>query len=349
MSEPASSSSLAIGIVSCGRGALTQRCLDSIRTATQSPFHIYLVDNGSHDADTLGRLAGWGEEADVTLRRLDTNLGPAGARNLILEMARDRHDTIAMLDNDIVVQSGWDCGALDAIAAGFDAVQPKLLQPDCQNVDRGPLRARPQEWLLSPEYLHRGVPRFAPEVSQRQIAATFGGTAVIRSEVFRRTGSYNPDVWVGEDYEFACRALGNGFQACYEPACEMIHDHAYDPDYDVLRTDLRRQLQSHLAIWDLHHKLSLSPYTLHLYLHLWSRKEPLFLTGVSKWSPRGLLLRLQRRWLRRSFRRRHADTWSSAAEGAAATERLRVVFSSDARSPISVPRSTPLATVAERV
>lgn len=337
------STNLAVGIVSCGRGALTQRCLDSVRTATEVPYHIYLIDNGSRDADTLSRLDAWERNSDVTLERFATNSGPAGARNRIVELARDRHDSIAMLDNDIVLQPGWDRGALTAMAAGFDAVQPKLLQADPQFLDRGPLRARPQSWLLSPEYLHRGVARSAPEVNERQPVPVFGGTAVIRSEVYRRTGSYHPEIWVGEDYEFALRAAKLGFHACYEPACEMIHDHAYDPEYDLLRTDILRQLQSHLLIWNLHRKLSLSPLTLHFYVYLYTHREPLFLTGHSKWTPRGMLQRLKRRWLRQSLRRQYADSWNSLEEGAAASAMLQNVLAANDSAAVSAKRPTSVA------
>src|SRR5262249_21631076 len=164
------------------------------------------VDNGSRDADTLNRLATWEQEPDLTLIRMTENLGPAGARNVIVEHAVDRHSTIAMLDNDIVVYDGRHCAALAALDVGFDAVQPKLVCPDGQTVDRGPTRARQQPWLLHPEYLHRGAAREAAEVNQRLQVPTVGGTAVVRSSVYRRTGGYDPHIWVGEDYEWALRA-----------------------------------------------------------------------------------------------------------------------------------------------
>ena len=45
---------LAIGVISCERGAITQRCLDFIRSCTVAPYHIYVVDNGSR-SETPGR------------------------------------------------------------------------------------------------------------------------------------------------------------------------------------------------------------------------------------------------------------------------------------------------------
>src|SRR5262245_165492 len=126
MSVTISSPMLAVGVVSCGRGALTQRCLDSVRRFTHLGFHVYLVDNGSRDADTLNRLPMWEQDPDITLIRLPENVGPSAARNIIVNRAIERFAAIAMLDNDIAVCEGWDRGALAAFDAGFDAVQPKL-------------------------------------------------------------------------------------------------------------------------------------------------------------------------------------------------------------------------------
>jgi GT2 family glycosyltransferase len=323
-----SSAVLAVGIISCGRGALTQHCLDSLRSVTRTAFHIYLVDNGSRDPETLGRLRVWERESDVTVIRVPENLGPSAARNLILERVVDQYQKIAFLDNDVVVCDGWDSAALAALDAGFDAVQPKILQPDGITVDRGPTRTRPEPWLMNPEYLHRGVARHAAEVSQRMIVPVTGVAAVVRSALYREVGGYDPRIWVGEDYELSLRAVRKGFRTCYEPRCEMIHDHAYDPAYDAVRSDIVRQLTSHLVLWDLHHKLSLSPYVLHFLLHLYLRGDPLFLPGDSKWSPSGIARRVERRMRQRVFRLRYSDVWKSAAAGARATEELRAALSS---------------------
>jgi GT2 family glycosyltransferase len=327
-----SSAALAVGIVSCGRGALTQRCLDSIRSFTRTAFHIYLVDNGSRDAGTLSRLQQWEQDVDITVIRLSENLGPSAARNLILKRTADRFQTIAMLDNDIVVRDEWDGTALAALEAGFDAVQPKLLEPDGRTVDRGPTRARQQRWLLNPEYLHRGVARDAAEVARRMPVPTFGGTAIVRSAVYRTTGGYDPGIWVGEDYEFALRAVENGCRICYEPRCEMIHDHIYDAEYDAVRSDISRQLASHLMVWDLHRKLSLSPFTLHFYLDLLRRREPLFLPRAARWSPSGIAQRVERRLRQRLFRLQYSDVWESAAAGERATEKVRAALTASAAS-----------------
>src|SRR5262249_37330122 len=134
----------------------------------------------------------------------------------------------------------------------------------------------------------------------------------------------------GEDYEWALRAQRLGYRFCYEPRCEMIHDHRYDPEYDAVRGDIARQLASHLAIWDLHRKLSLSPYSLHFLRYLLARNEALFLPAAGRWTISGITRRVERRLLQQLFHLRYADTWTSADDGERATDTLRSVLTGSA-------------------
>lgn len=310
---------LAIGIISCDRGPLTQRCLDSIRACTRTPYRIYLVDNGSTDDATRRMLDDWSGCTDLTLLRLPENQGPAAARNAILRDALGRHELFAMLDNDIVVLEGWDRAARDAVAEGFDAVQPKLLKKGGSIVERGPTDPAREPWLFNPVSIGINSRRDAPEVSRRRPNATFGGTSIVRSEIYRRVGLYDERLWVAEDLEFALRASAAGFRIGYDPECEMIHDHDFDLPYEIRRTDLRKRLIAHLVLWENHQKLLLPPYALFFYAHLIGRDEPLFLTDISKWSPRGILRRIERRFITGYFRMRYGGRWRSMPEGAAAT------------------------------
>jgi len=313
---------LAIGIISCDRGPLTQRCLDSIRACTQTPYRIYLVDNGSTDDATRRMLDDWSGCTDLTLLRLPENQGPAAARNAILRDALGRYELFAMLDNDIVVLEGWDRAARDAVAEGFDAVQPTLLKKGGSIVERGPTDPAREPWLFNPVSIGINSRRDAPEVSRRRTNARFGGTSIVRAEIYRRVGLYDERLWVAEDFVLALRASAAGFRIGYEPGCEMIHDHEFDLAYEIRRNDPRRRLAAHFLLWDKYQKLLLPPDVLYLYAHLIRRGEPLFLTDSSKWSPRGILRRIERRCVTRYFRLRYGDRWRSMHKGGAATSKL---------------------------
>jgi GT2 family glycosyltransferase len=320
VSSVLSQDSIAIGIVSCGRGLLTQRCLESIPATTTLPHHVYLVDNGS-DAQTLQWLERWSREPNIDVLRLERNLGPAAGRNVILRAAKSKHTIFAMLDNDIVLLTGWDTAAHAALQEGFDVVQPKLLIGDGSKIDRGPTRLWPETYLVHPEYLGGGLDRHAPEVSRRQPNPTFGGTAVLRTAVYERIGDYDEQLWAAEDYDLAFRAVAAGFRACYEPGCEMIHDHCYDPAYDRLRWDPGRMLASHVVMWQKHGKLLLPPSTLGLYQYLYRRGLPAVLPPrTSPFRVKRTLLAIWYRLLNQYFARR-GEYWRSAELGKRAMEK----------------------------
>jgi GT2 family glycosyltransferase len=313
---------IAIGIISCDRGSLTQRCLNSVRACTQTPYRIYLVDNGSTDDATRRMLDEWERCPDVTLFRLPENRGPSAGRNVILRDALARHQLFAMLDNDIVVLEGWDRAARSAIADGFDAVQPKLLKKGGTIVDRGPTAPPPEPWKVYPVWIGINSPRDAPDVSRRRTNATFATGPIVSAEIYRRVGLYDERLWVAEDFELGFRATAEGFRIGYEPECEMIHDHESDLAYEIRRTDLKTRLIAHLVIWENYQRLLLPPDALFFYSHLIRRNEPLFLTDIPKWSPRGILRRIQRRCVTRYFHMRYGDHWRSMHAGGIATERL---------------------------
>jgi GT2 family glycosyltransferase len=314
------SEAMAIGIVSYERPRITQRCIDSIRATSKIPYHIYIADNGSPSQMTKYQLAIWEKQEDITVIRLDMNKGPAGGRNPILDMVSDRHEVIAMLDNDCIVLNGWDSSAGEAIAAGCDVVCPKLLETDMQTVQRGPTRPWPGEETVHPEYIGRGGSRYAPEVNNRQKIDLFPGTAIFKTSVFRRVGFYDANLWIAEDYDLSFRATAAGICICYEPECEIVHDHVFDMEYEKVRTDPSKSLISHIVMWGKHRKLLLSPSSLRLYHYLVKNNVPMWTT--KKRGAGNLIARIRRRALGEYFCRRYGEVWASKEEGARITEKI---------------------------
>lgn len=304
---------LAIAIVTFERPSVTQRCIDSIRRATQTPYVIYLADNGSRSAEALSSMDRWKRDNDIVLLRLPTNGGPSVGRNVILERVRGRHDFVATLDNDCIVLSDWNTAALAALHDGYDVVCPKLLSHDLTRVERGPTRPWPVSWLVHPEYVGRGCGRHDPLVSSRTDVGVFPGVAVFRTSVFDRAGLFDPRIWLGEDYELAFRAVAVGARICYEPTCEIVHDHVFDPAYEQVRHDPCRALASHFVIWQKHRKLLLSPAALRLYCRLAKNAEPMWIPKQNRFDKLGA--RLRRRIVRKYLCKRYGEVWASLREG----------------------------------
>lgn len=315
--------SLAVGLVSYRRGGVTQCCLDALDTYSTCVDRVYIADNGSEDTETQSLLDCWEQRPGTTLIRLDRNYGPSAGRNRILAKAMSQHDVIALLDNDIVVLDGWDAAALQTIRDGADMVQAKLLRPDLRTVERGFTRENPDPLAANPAYVGTGAVRDDPLVNQRCECAIVG-SGIVRMEVFRRIGLFDEWLSTGEDFDLSFRARAAGFRLIYEPRCEMVHDHQHDPDYDRVRADISKVLQSHCAMWETHHKALLNPRWFHWYRWLATHKEP----AIVQWKPclSHFLRRLRRKAVMEYCMRRHPESWWSLNAASQAAVHLRKVL-----------------------
>lgn len=303
---------LAVCIVSFERSRLTERCIRSVRETTAIPHSIYVVDNGSALSETRAFLTALETESSVRLIRLDSNHGPAHARNRMLESVDGQPIAYAMLDNDMVALEGWAEAALAAVERGVDMVQPKLLQPDLETVERGPTVARSREYLANPEYLCVGMPRHAPEVARR-VPVPVVGAGVYSARLFETVGLYDERFFVAEDFDLSFRARAAGLGLEYEPRCELVHDHQFDIGYDEERSNLARILESNVAMLEKHGKVLLSPEYLFWYRWLLEHGEPVYMARDQK-GPRVLLRRLRRRATREWCRLAHGKSWRSLEE-----------------------------------
>ena len=99
-----------IVIVTHNQLEYTRQCLDSIRRLTDEPYELIVVDNGSSD----GTVEYLRSLPDVRLIVNETNRGfPAAANQGI---ARAGGSQILLLNNDVVVTTGWLCRLLRALA-----------------------------------------------------------------------------------------------------------------------------------------------------------------------------------------------------------------------------------------
>lgn len=308
---------LAIGVISFDRAALTRACIDSLDAHTTRPFHLVVADNGSRDPAAARLLDDLEKRSRTTVVRLGSNRGPSAGRNAIITSLPGDTDVLAFLDNDAKALPRWDEGIREALSAGFDIVQPKLLEPDGTTVQRGPTRRWPQPFLVHPEYIGTGLDRSAPEVSQRVEVEHFGGTVAMRRQVIAAVGSYDERLWFGEDYDYAFRARSAGFRACYEPSSELIHDHVFDPRYEAVRSNVDRELAAHIVLWQKHRRLMLGPDKLAMICWLLEHDEPLFLER--SWRPASVFRRLRRRIVQKRIYSSRRSYWTTEEEGASAT------------------------------
>ncbi len=315
-------SSLGICVVSLERSRLTRRCIDSLKETTTGPYRIYVVDNGSTGQEAKALLEILDEDRSLRVIRLDSNRGPAHARNRVVEETLGDHHAYAMLDNDMAGLPGWSEAARAAIAGGADVVQPKLLKADLKTVERGPNVARDLAWVANPRFIGVGAARDDPEVSRRMEVA-IAGAGIYSRRLFETVGVYDERLFVAEDFDLSFRAKAAGLRIEYEPRCELVHDHPFDPEYDELRIDVERILWANDLMLEKHGKVLLSPEYLMWYSWLLDRGEPVF--PRKDRSPLGLFRRARRRATREWFRVAYGKHWAALSEALEMTARRRIL------------------------
>jgi glycosyltransferase involved in cell wall biosynthesis len=106
---------------------LTKQTLNSLFETTNSPFRLFIVDNGSTDAtvEYLHNL----QNQDINCKELinieihfnDKNLGIGKGRNRGLKMAsRYDDELLSTIDNDVLLPNGWLSEIIDIIKVNPD-------------------------------------------------------------------------------------------------------------------------------------------------------------------------------------------------------------------------------------
>ncbi len=182
-------------IVPCFNAAATlQQTLDSLRAQTLTDWEMLCIDDGSQD-HTHSILIG-AALTDPRIRLLDNpGKGPAAARNLAMTMARG--ELIAFCDADDLwkpeklarkahFMADPNIDGMYGRVAFFDGMRSSSVS----SVSQGPL----------------GVHALLGENPVCTMS-----NVVLRREVFRATGGFNPDMVHNEDLEWLIRLVAQGY------------------------------------------------------------------------------------------------------------------------------------------
>jgi GT2 family glycosyltransferase len=247
---------VSIIIPSRDNGALLKKCIGSmVRRSIWPKIEFIVVDNGSHDSQTLAELAGIGVEYGCRVIRHDADFNFSELCNLGARHANGK--LLLFLNDDTEIKSA------DAIArmAGYaqlphiGAVGAKLLYPETlqiQHVGIINLGGGPGHALAG---LSRDVPGYflRNTVEYNWIAVT-GACLMIQRDRFEAVGRFDESLPIAyNDVELCIRLVRCGLYNVVCPTAEWIHHESLsrgsDDATDERRQRLRRE-REHL--YDLH-------------------------------------------------------------------------------------------------
>jgi GT2 family glycosyltransferase/tetratricopeptide (TPR) repeat protein/2-polyprenyl-3-methyl-5-hydroxy-6-metoxy-1,4-benzoquinol methylase len=182
----------------------TRQCLENIRLRTDEPYEIIVVDNGSTD----GTAQYLRSRSDVLLIENRENRGFSAACNQGIRASRG--DQILLLNNDVVVTTGWLHRLLRALHCDplHGIVGPSSNY--CAGFQRIPVRYQSLSDLDGFAWDH-GKACDGQCISTERI---FGFCMLFRRELVERIGSLDERFGMGmyEDDDYCVRALNAGYR-----------------------------------------------------------------------------------------------------------------------------------------
>ena len=207
---------VSVVIVNWNGIAYLRPCLDSLRGCGHE-LELIVVDNGSTD----GSVEYLERQSDVVLIANPTNTGYAPANNAGIERARS--EFILLLNNDTRVPPGFLIPMLQLMRTMPDvgACQSKML-----TFDQPPRVDAYGSYLLATGFLYHlryGQPDPPPEPAF-EIFAAKGAAMLVRAEVLRRVGVFDPDFFAYlEDSDLSWRIWLGGWRILCVPDSVVYH------------------------------------------------------------------------------------------------------------------------------
>jgi GT2 family glycosyltransferase len=230
--EPAPS--LTVVIPTRERPAKLARLLDSILAGTRRPLEILVVDN-SPVTDDVTRLVDEHYAHRGVRRLVESSPGVSPTRNRGL--AETLGETVAFVDDDVVVDRHWVAATLAALMSASDAgCVTALVRPS-------ELTTPAQVWLEQYAGFDKGYRRRAFRWDDRDAGRLHpfaagsigtGASMAFWADVARRLGGFDPALGTGgparggEDLDVILRVMQAGLAVVYDPAVLVWHEHRRD-------------------------------------------------------------------------------------------------------------------------
>ncbi len=187
---------VSIVLITHNRLDMTSACIESLLSTT-TDFELILVDNGSTDG-TVDWVKKTIPFAKVT--KNDKNLGVPIARNQGIRQTTTEH--IVIMDNDVVLKTGWLEELMEMITKGADAVGLEAWQID-----------------------HNFTACYKCHNTNDRFDYLGGACNLFRREIFETAGlldeGFSPAYY--EDVDICIRAKNNGFKLAWKQTSKIVH------------------------------------------------------------------------------------------------------------------------------
>jgi GT2 family glycosyltransferase len=210
---------VSILIVTYGGWTWTERALGALRSHTELPYEVVIVDNASPD-ETPDRLREDVRGAELVLNKRNEGFGPAN--NAAAERAQG--ELLVLLNPDALVGPGWIEPLIETLErdAGIGAVVPRLLDPDGTVQEVGSIVwADGSTWAVGAG----AVPEDPAHRFRRSVDYGSAACLLIRRETFRRVGGFHPAYSPAycEDVDLALALGAAGLRVEVDPRSEVVH------------------------------------------------------------------------------------------------------------------------------
>lgn len=205
-------------VVNWNSGTLLAECLRHLEAQTVQPARVLVVDNASSD-ESAGSA---GAFLNVTVRRMNTNLGFAGGNNVAL--ADCDTEFIALLNPDAFPEPDW-LERLLAAASAYPDVAAFGSRQLCQG-NPEVLDGIGDSYLMSGQVRRErnGVRQQAGDLVAREIFSPCAAAALYRRQALLDVGGFDEDYFCYvEDVDLGFRLRLAGRKAMYVPDAVVHH------------------------------------------------------------------------------------------------------------------------------
>ena len=210
---------LSIVVVNYNGGEMLARCLASVAEQTYPLFEVIVVDNGSTDGSTK---LDYFEKPDWHLIELTENTGFAPANNRAF--SENRSDYIALVNNDVVLNSNWASLMVAALEAHERAgsAAPRVVQlNDPQRIDSAGFAYFASGTTAS----WRGTPADHFSGIDHVPFGAVASAAVYRRSALEACGVFHDRYFCYyEDTDLAVRMVLHGYDVVYVDAAVAKHE-----------------------------------------------------------------------------------------------------------------------------